>query len=150
VFPPVMVRSDSVTVGVAVVDPIVITGPPPEILVAAAPTPIRLTLRSIVTPPANLPDPILIVSPSLAAFTAAWIVAKQCGPPTQSVFASTPAPEGCAWAVAGTSAVRLVRSTSERILSWFDTTAPCRSVVTRRIVLPVDGKKLATEVLVVV
>ena len=75
VSPSVTVRSDSVTVGVAAADPIVSTGPPPEILVAEGPAPIRSTLRSIVTPPANLPGPILIVSPASAAFTAAWIVA---------------------------------------------------------------------------
>jgi hypothetical protein len=44
-----------------------------------------LTLLSIVTPPANVPGAILIVSPSLAASSAAWSVAKQPGPlPTQT------------------------------------------------------------------
>ena len=54
----------SVTVGVLVPEPIVTTGPPPLIVIAAAATPNKLTLLAIVTPPANVPCPTLIVSPS--------------------------------------------------------------------------------------
>jgi hypothetical protein len=55
--------------------PIVTTGPPPLITVAFAPAPTRSTLLSIVMPPAKLPGPTLIVSPSSAASSASWIVA---------------------------------------------------------------------------
>src|SRR5512132_651949 len=47
--------------------------------VSFAPAPLIVTLTSIVTPPANVPGAIMIVSPSLAALTAAWIVVKQPG-----------------------------------------------------------------------
>jgi len=43
--------------------------------VAFAPAPTRLTLLSTAMPPANVPAAILIVSPSWAASSAAWIVA---------------------------------------------------------------------------
>ena len=51
--------------------PIVSTGPPPRMTVAAAPAPTRLMLLPIETPPAKVPGPTWIVSPSLAASTAA-------------------------------------------------------------------------------
>lgn len=50
--------------------PIVSTEPPPMI-VAADPAPSRNTLLVIVTPPAKVPGPMVIVSPSCAALTAA-------------------------------------------------------------------------------
>jgi hypothetical protein len=71
--------------------PIVSTGPPPSMIVPLAPAPLIVTLTSIVTPPAYVPGKIMIVSPSLAALTAAWIVEKQPGLlPTQMelVFAA--------------------------------------------------------------
>ena len=82
--PPVIVTALIDTVGGsgANASPIVITGPPPTIRVAAADTPTRLTLLSIVIPPANVPAPMQIVSPSCAASTESWIVAKHPGPPT--------------------------------------------------------------------
>ena len=87
--PPVIVTRLIETVRLAVPSPIVITGPPPSIVVAPADTPTRLTLLSIVIPPANVPGPSPIVSPSCAASTAAWIVGKQPKPgPTQSVDAA--------------------------------------------------------------
>ena len=55
--------------------PSVSTGPPPWMIVFPAPSPTRSTLFPTVTPPAKVPRPILTVSPSLAASTAAWIVA---------------------------------------------------------------------------
>jgi hypothetical protein len=67
----VIVRFSIVTVGALVVDPIVTTGPPPEILEAWASTPASVTLCRIVTPPVKVPGPIRIVSPSWAAFSAA-------------------------------------------------------------------------------
>jgi hypothetical protein len=70
----VIVRFVRVTVGALVVDPIVTTGPPPEILDAWASTPVSLRLLVIVTPPGNVPGPTRIVSPSLAVSTAAWMV----------------------------------------------------------------------------
>ncbi len=51
------------TVGALVVDPIVITGPPPDTFDACASTPTSVTSRVIVTPPAKVPGPILIVAP---------------------------------------------------------------------------------------
>ena len=65
--------------GPGLLDPIVTTGPPPLMIVFADPAPIRLTLTSIVTPPANVPGAIVIVSPSWAASTAAWIVDEAAG-----------------------------------------------------------------------
>jgi hypothetical protein len=67
----VSVNPEIVTVGVLVAEPIVTTGPPPRITVRPGPAPARLTLASNVTPPANVPEPIRIVEPSGAAFTAA-------------------------------------------------------------------------------
>src|SRR5439155_9245969 len=67
--------------------PSVSTGAPPLMVVAPAPAPRTSTLTSIVTPPANVPGPIVTVSPSWAALTAAWIVEKQPAPPTHSVAA---------------------------------------------------------------
>jgi hypothetical protein len=72
--PPVIVTLLIETDRSAVPSPIVITGPPPSIVVAPADTPTRLTLLSIVTPPANVPAASSIVSPSSAAPSAAWIV----------------------------------------------------------------------------
>ena len=69
-----IVRFASVTVGVVVAEPIVTAGPPPLIVVAPAATPTRLTLFVIVIPPANVPGPTRTVSPSCAAFSAAWTV----------------------------------------------------------------------------
>jgi hypothetical protein len=63
--------------------PMVMTGPPPLMIVAPEDMPTRSTLFKIVIPPANVPGPILIVSPSCAASTAAWIVEKQPSDPTQ-------------------------------------------------------------------
>src|SRR5689334_18166062 len=85
-----MVRLAIVTVGAADGEPIVTTGPPPLIDVAAAATPTRLTLFVIVRPPANVPGPTRTVSPSCAALTAACTVTKQWGPPTHSVLADRP------------------------------------------------------------
>ena len=89
--PPVTVTPVIETVG-SVVDcswPMRSTGPPPVMVVAPAPDPRMSTLTSIVTPPANVPGAIVIVSPSLAAFTAAWIVEKQPGLlPTQRLVAA--------------------------------------------------------------
>ena len=47
------------------------TEPPPRMLVDAAPAPCRCKLVVIVTPPAKVPGPTVIVSPSCAALTAA-------------------------------------------------------------------------------
>ncbi len=75
--PPVIVTPLIETVGSVepLVTPIVITGPPPRMIVAAAPEPTSRTLLAIVIPPENVPSPIRILSPSCAASTAAWIVA---------------------------------------------------------------------------
>ena len=88
--PPVIVTRLIETVRSAVPSPIVITGPPPSMVVAPADLPTRLTLLSIVIPPANVPGASLIVSPSCAASIAAWSVAKHpgFGPPTQRSAAS--------------------------------------------------------------
>jgi len=67
------------TVGFAIPSPIVITGPPPRMTVAAADTPTSRTLFVIVIPPANAPCPIEMVSPAPAAACAAWRVWKQFG-----------------------------------------------------------------------
>src|SRR5262245_39736321 len=84
--PPVIVIPRINTVGGSGArrSPIVITGPPPTMRVAASDTPTRLTLFVMVIPPANVPGPIRIVSPSRAASSAAWTVAKHGGrgPPT--------------------------------------------------------------------
>ena len=52
--PPVTVTPSIVTVGslAAPATPIVSTGPPPLMMVAAGPAPTSLTLTSMVTPPA--------------------------------------------------------------------------------------------------
>src|SRR6266516_4357680 len=67
--PPVTVTPSIVTVGslAASATPIVSTGPPPLMAVAPGPAPASLTLTSIVTPPAYVPGPIVIVSPLWAA-----------------------------------------------------------------------------------
>src|SRR3954469_7512767 len=67
--PPVTVTPRIVTVGslAAPATPIVSTGPPPLIVVELGPAPTILTLTSIVTPPAYVPGPSLIVSPACAA-----------------------------------------------------------------------------------
>ena len=74
--PPVMVTPVITTVGStsAPYSPIVITEPPPLMMVAFAPLPSRRTLFVIVMPPAKVPRPRRIVSPSWAATRAAWIV----------------------------------------------------------------------------
>ena len=81
VKPPVIVTRLIETVGAVAPEksPIVTTGPPPLMIVAAAETPTRLRLFAIMIPPANVPEPIWIVSPSWAAFTAAWTVEKHPG-----------------------------------------------------------------------
>ena len=73
--PSVIVTPLSDTVGSvgAPAVPIVSTGPPPLITVAAAATPRKVNDFAIVTPPANVPGPTVIVAPSGAASTAAWI-----------------------------------------------------------------------------
>ena len=88
--PPVMVTRLIETVGWSIPSgsPIVTTGPPPSIVVAPAPAPTSCTLFEIVIPPANVPGPIAIVSPSCAASSAAWIVGKHPAfAPTHSVAA---------------------------------------------------------------
>src|SRR5262245_33647316 len=83
--PPVIVMRLIETVGWGPMNaPIVMSGPPPWMVVAPAALPTRSMLFRIVIPPANVPGPTAIVSPSWAALTAAWIVAKQPG-----LFAST-------------------------------------------------------------
>ena len=74
--PPVIFTPASFTVGgvASPASPTVTTGPPPLIVVAPAPAPTTLTLLVIVTPPANVPAEILIVSPSREASSAAWSV----------------------------------------------------------------------------
>src|SRR5205809_625192 len=47
-----------------------------SLIVTVAPAPLSVTLTSMLIPPAKVPGPIVIVSPSCAASTAAWIVAK--------------------------------------------------------------------------
>jgi hypothetical protein len=74
--PPVIVTRLIETVGLTTPSPIVTTGPPPSIVVAPAPEPTSCKLFKIVIPPANVPDPIAIVSPFCAASRAAWIVGK--------------------------------------------------------------------------
>jgi hypothetical protein len=49
------------------------TGPPPLITVAAAATPRNVNDFAIVMPPAKVPAPTVILAPSGAASTAAWI-----------------------------------------------------------------------------
>jgi hypothetical protein len=53
--------------------PIVSTGPPPLITVAAAAAPRRVSDFGIAIPPAKVPGPTVTVAPSGAASTAAWI-----------------------------------------------------------------------------
>src|SRR6266540_164348 len=81
VRPPVTVTRLIETVGLVGANsvPIVITGPPPLMTVACASAPMSSTLLSMVIPPANVPGPIVIVSPSSAASTAAWTVEKHPG-----------------------------------------------------------------------
>jgi hypothetical protein len=76
VTPPVMVTLLIDTVGSldAPKVPMVSTGPPPRIMVAADPAPRSWTLVVMVTPPAKVPGPMVIVSPSWAALTAAWML----------------------------------------------------------------------------
>ena len=75
--PPVIVSREIETLSVGPVKrwPIVITGPPPRTTVAPAPDPMRAMLFVMVMPPAKVPGPTLIVSPSALASTAAWTVA---------------------------------------------------------------------------
>ena len=72
--PPVIVRPAIVTVGAAVGEPIVTTGPPPRIVVSPTPAPTSETLFTMMIPPGYVPGPTRTVSPSWAAFTACWIV----------------------------------------------------------------------------
>src|SRR5581483_3292739 len=71
--PPVMVTPSIETVGSEEAPnvPIVSTEPPPRIVVASTPAPRKATLFVIVTPPAKVPRPRAIVSPSCAASSAA-------------------------------------------------------------------------------
>src|SRR5207248_2294161 len=72
--PPVIVTPLIVTVGSlgASASPIVTTGPPPLMIVVSTPAPINFRFLSIVIPPANVPEPMWMTSPSCAASTAAW------------------------------------------------------------------------------
>src|SRR6266851_8111526 len=65
VTPPVIVTPLIATVGSvgASARPMVSTGPPPWMTVLFAPAPIRSTPTLIAMPPANVPGPIVIVSP---------------------------------------------------------------------------------------
>jgi hypothetical protein len=104
VSPPVSLTRRIATFGsvAAPRTPIVSTGPPPRIVVAPARAPTRVSDLSIVIPPGKLPRPRWMTSPSWAASTAAWIVAKQSAPrPTQSESARAAA------AVAATIAAEL-------------------------------------------
>ena len=121
--PPVMVTPLMDTVGGsgARACPIVITGPPPSMIVACAPAPTSWTLASIVIPPANVPWPTLIVSPSWAASTAAWIVEKQPGLlPTQRSAVAAPV-DPAVRAAAATTAISVDES--------FDMVPPLQVVV---------------------
>jgi hypothetical protein len=62
--PSRMVRRLIDTVGFANPSPIVITGPPPLMMVVAAEVPTSCTLLSIAMPPWNVPGSTRIVSPS--------------------------------------------------------------------------------------
>ena len=88
-YPPVTVTPLISTVGstAAPNSPIVMTEPPPLMTVEFAPLPRRRTLLVIVMPPAKVPWPRRIVSPSRAASSAAWIVEKQPEPPPTHRFA---------------------------------------------------------------
>ena len=120
---PVIVTPSIETVGSVSAKsvPIVRAGPPPLIVVAPAPAPRRARLFVIVTPPANVPRARTIVSPSDEASTAAWIVEKHFGPPTQRV-----APFAAADAVATTS-IDAIETTNESTSNRF-IRASCRRV----------------------
>src|SRR5262245_44420402 len=75
--PPVIVRPliETVSPAASCSRKMVRTGPPPDTTLAFEPAPTMATLLSIVTPPANVPFPTWIVSPSCDAATAACSVA---------------------------------------------------------------------------
>src|SRR2546422_9080285 len=81
--PPVMSPPPIETVGSLAASkvPIVITGPPPLMIVRPGPAPTSLTLVSIVKPPLYVPGAIEIVSPLFAAASAdaIWLKAHPLG-----------------------------------------------------------------------
>jgi hypothetical protein len=86
---PSVTVTPSIVTAAAPAMPIVSTGPPPEITVASSRAPTSLMLVSTTTPPANVPAPIVTMSPSCAASRAAWMVEKQPGLlPTQRGLAA--------------------------------------------------------------